>query len=103
MDVLGNFCINDRPIYAAALKEKVNFLDFSVEEVHRLRPVIKWLGLNERYLSNVAEKTSVDESQGIEDPVLAHDLASKSAALAMFVTQLLNQSQSACSQANKTK
>ncbi|PNP81519.1 hypothetical protein FNYG_05194 [Fusarium nygamai] len=85
MNALGDFCINDRPLYAAALKENANFLDFSVEEVHRLRPVIEWLGLTKRYLSNVVtEKTSVDESQGTEDKVLARDIASKSAALAMI-------------------
>ncbi|SCV57582.1 unnamed protein product [Fusarium fujikuroi] len=85
MNVLGDFCINDRPMYAAALKENANFLDFSVEEVYRLRPVIEWLRLTERYLSKlVTEKTSVDESQGVEDKVLAHDIASKAAALAMI-------------------
>ncbi|KAF5687871.1 hypothetical protein FDENT_5161 [Fusarium denticulatum] len=85
MSALGDFCINDRPLYAAALKEKANFLDFSVEELHRLRPVIEWMSLTKRYLSNVVtEKTSVDESQGIEDTVLAHDIASKSAALVMI-------------------
>ncbi|KAF5604362.1 hypothetical protein FPCIR_908 [Fusarium pseudocircinatum] len=87
MNALGDFCINDRPLYAAALKEKANFLDFSVEEVHRLRPVIEWLGVTKRYLSNVVtEKTSVDESQGIEDTVLAHDIASKADALTMIST-----------------
>ncbi|KAF5561292.1 hypothetical protein FNAPI_3731 [Fusarium napiforme] len=85
MNAMGDFWINDRPAYAAALKEHANFLDFSVEEVHRLKPVIEWLGLTKRYLSNVVtEKTSVDESQGTEDTVLAHDIASKSAALAMI-------------------
>nr|RBQ94652.1 hypothetical protein FVER53263_07682 [Fusarium verticillioides] len=85
MNAMGDFCINDRPLYAAALKEQANFLDFSVEEIHRLRPVIEWLSLTKRYLSNVVmEKTSVDESRGTEDMVIAHDIASKSAALAMI-------------------
>ncbi|KAG5763235.1 hypothetical protein H9Q72_008661 [Fusarium xylarioides] len=87
MNVLGDFCINDRPIYAAALKDQANFLNFSVEEIHRLQPVIEWLRLTERYLSRViTEKTTVDGSQGTEDKVLAHDIASKSAALAMIST-----------------
>ncbi|KAG9497442.1 hypothetical protein J7337_010303 [Fusarium musae] len=85
MNAMGDFCINDRPLYAAALKAQANLLDFSVEEIHRLSPVIEWLSLTKRYLSNiVAEKTSVDESQGTEDMVIAHDIASKSAALAMI-------------------
>ncbi|KAJ4052179.1 hypothetical protein NW756_001612 [Fusarium oxysporum] len=85
MSVLGDFCINDRPVYAAALQNKVNFLDFSVEEVHRLEPVIAWLGLTGRYLSkSVTEKTSVDESQGVEDSALAEDISGKAAAFAMI-------------------
>ncbi|KAF4945027.1 hypothetical protein FGADI_12286 [Fusarium gaditjirri] len=89
LSAMGGFHINDLPIYAAALKEKASLLDFSVEEVHRLKPVIEWLGLTERYLSKtVTEKTSVDESQGVEDSDLAQDIAGKAAALTMFVKQL---------------
>ncbi|KAH7178821.1 hypothetical protein DER46DRAFT_676814 [Fusarium sp. MPI-SDFR-AT-0072] len=85
MSMFGDFCINDRPIYAAALQDKVNFLDFSVEEVHRLEPVIAWFRLTEHYLSkSVTEKTSVDESQGVEDSALAEDIADKAAAFAMI-------------------
>ncbi|KAM0437020.1 hypothetical protein ACHAQK_007498 [Fusarium lateritium] len=85
MAVWERFCLNDRPVYAAALKDKANLLDFSVEEVHRLEPVIEWLRLTERYLSkSVTEKTSVDESQGVEDQALSQDIASKAAAFAMI-------------------
>jgi hypothetical protein len=102
MSVLGDFCINDRPVYAAALKDKVNFLDFSVEEVHRLKPVIEWLRLTERYLSkSVTEKTSVDESQRVEDRALTEDIASKAAAFAMFVNT--TDPTNIFSQANETK
>ncbi|KAM0240802.1 hypothetical protein ACHAP5_007837 [Fusarium lateritium] len=87
ISVWEDFCINDRPAYAAAFKDKANFLDFSVEEVHRLKPVIEWLRLTERYLSkSVTEKTSADESQGVEDQALAQDIASKAAAFAMIAT-----------------
>ncbi|KAF5639265.1 hypothetical protein F52700_4117 [Fusarium sp. NRRL 52700] len=91
---LGSFYINDRPIYAAVMKGKANILDFSVEEVHRLKPVIEWLDLTDRYLSKsgtVTEKTSVDESQGVEDKVLTQDIASRADALAMFVKPLILQ------------
>ncbi|EXL91560.1 hypothetical protein NOF04DRAFT_17789 [Fusarium oxysporum II5] len=85
MSILGDFCINDRPVYAAALRDKVNFLDFSVEEVHRLEPVIAWLRLTERYLSkSVTEKTSVDESQGVVESALSNDIAGKAAAFSMI-------------------
>ncbi|KAF4501943.1 hypothetical protein FAGAP_1920 [Fusarium agapanthi] len=90
---LGSFYINDRPIYAAVMKGKANILDFSVEEVHRLKPVIEWLGLTDRYLSKsvtVTEKTSVDESQGVEDNVLMRDIAGKADALAMIAAHFRN-------------
>ncbi|KAF5666548.1 hypothetical protein FCIRC_10136 [Fusarium circinatum] len=99
---LGSFYINDRPIYAAVMKDKANILDFSVEEVHRLKPVIEWLGLTDRYLFKsvtVTEKTSVDESRGVEDKVLTRDIAGKADALAMFVKPL---TLSAPVQANET-
>ncbi|KAF4422223.1 hypothetical protein FACUT_10700 [Fusarium acutatum] len=90
---LGSFYINDRPIYAAAMKGKANILDFSVEEVHRLKPLIEWLDLTDRYLSRsvtVTEKTSVDESQGVEDSVLTRDIVDKADALAMIATHFRN-------------
>ncbi|KAF5246024.1 hypothetical protein FANTH_7114 [Fusarium anthophilum] len=90
---LGSFYINDRPIYAAVMKGKANILDFSLEEVHRLRPVIEWLGLTDRYLSKsvtVTKKTSVDESQGVEDKVLTRNITEKADALAMIAAHFRN-------------
>ncbi|CZR46066.1 uncharacterized protein FPRO_11513 [Fusarium proliferatum ET1] len=90
---LVSFYINDRPMYAAAMKGKASILDFSVEEVHRLKPVIEWLGLTDRYLSKsvtITEKTSVDESQGVEDSVLTRDIAGKADALAIISSHFRN-------------
>ncbi|KAF9772366.1 hypothetical protein IL306_009945 [Fusarium sp. DS 682] len=83
MSALVDFCINDRPVYAAALKDKISFLDFSVEEVHRLKPVIEWFRLGNRYLSNsVTVKATVDETQAVKDTTITQDIISKAAAFA---------------------
>lgn len=77
----GEFCINDRPQYADALKGKVQLLDFTAEEVNRLKPLIEWANLTNRYLSKtVMEKTSVEQSRGVEDKEFAQDIINKAAA-----------------------
>lgn len=81
MTSFGGFCINDRPRYAEALKSKIQLLDFTADEVHRLKPLIEWANLTARYLSkNVTEKTSVEQSQRVEDKEFAQDITNKAAA-----------------------
>ncbi|KAM0380433.1 hypothetical protein ACHAPK_001030 [Fusarium culmorum] len=39
-------------------RDKVTLLDFDMEEIRRLRPLIEWLKLQDRYLSNSVEEDS---------------------------------------------
>ncbi|KAF5675549.1 hypothetical protein FHETE_2546 [Fusarium heterosporum] len=83
MPIHENFSINDRPAYWAVLKDKISFLDFSVEEVYRLKPVIQWLRLTDRYISKTAkEESSIDENHGSKDIDMTLDITSKAAAFA---------------------
>lgn len=53
------FFIADRESLRSAFQSEVRFLDFSLEEVVRLRPFLDWAGLDLRYLSKcVREVTS---------------------------------------------
>ncbi|KAF4995739.1 hypothetical protein FGRMN_4946 [Fusarium graminum] len=83
MPIHEDFSINDRPIYWTVLKDKISFLDFSVEEVHRLKPVIQWLRLTDRYISRRAqEESSIDENYGVKDIDIILDITSKAVAFA---------------------
>ncbi|KAN0122902.1 hypothetical protein V8E51_001228 [Hyaloscypha variabilis] len=78
-----DFAIIDRQNYADVLKNKIKILDFNLDEVRRLRPLIKWAGLTGRYLSrSVVENTVVDDELCIEDENLTYDLARKAGAFA---------------------
>jgi hypothetical protein len=78
---LEDFAIIDRQHYADALKNKIKILDFTLDEVRRLRPLIEWAGLTDRYLSrSVVEQTVVDDERCIEDRHLTRDLARKAGA-----------------------
>uniref|UniRef100_L2FL52 Ino80 chromatin remodeling complex protein n=1 Tax=Colletotrichum fructicola (strain Nara gc5) TaxID=1213859 RepID=L2FL52_COLFN len=53
------FCVIDRESLRSSFKNKVNFLDFTLEQVARLRPFLEWTHLEDRYLSRcVKEITS---------------------------------------------
>ncbi|KAF5497161.1 hypothetical protein CGCS363_v008052 [Colletotrichum siamense] len=53
------FCIIDRESLKYSFRNKVNFLDFTLEQVARLRPFLEWTHLEDRYLSRcVKEITS---------------------------------------------
>ncbi|KAK2046278.1 hypothetical protein LZ31DRAFT_593285 [Colletotrichum somersetense] len=57
--VATEFCIVDRESLRSSFETKVKFLDFTLEQVARLRPFIEWTHLEERYLSRrVKEITS---------------------------------------------
>ncbi|KAM0337889.1 hypothetical protein ACHAPU_011493 [Fusarium lateritium] len=87
MPIYEDFGINDRPLYWAVLKDKISFLDFSAEEIHRLKPVIQWLRLADRYISKtVTEESCIDENQGTKDTDITLDITSKAAAFATIAT-----------------
>jgi hypothetical protein len=57
----SNFSIVDLQKYADAFTKKAMMADFTLTEVHNLRPFIKWLDLENRYLSrSVTEKSRFD-------------------------------------------
>lgn len=61
-----DFAIADRDYLRQRLESKVKILDFNLEEVRRLSPFFKWLGLENRYLSKcVREITSVGDTSGV--------------------------------------
>ena len=56
----GSFAIIDRREYGEAFAGRINILDFSLEEVHSIRPFLLALGLEKRYMSRaVTEHTTV--------------------------------------------
>jgi hypothetical protein len=57
------FFIGDRIDYMAIFEGKVPFLDFSLRETRQLRPLLLFLGLQDRYTS-----AAVKEGTAVEDP-----------------------------------
>ncbi|KAF5680457.1 hypothetical protein FDENT_8396 [Fusarium denticulatum] len=53
-----DFAIGDRDKLKTMFRDKVALLDFEMDEVRRLRPLIEWLGLQDRYLSNSVEEST---------------------------------------------
>lgn len=81
LTALEDFAIIDRQHYADAYKNKIKILDFTLDEVQRLRPLLDWAGLVDCYLSRlVVEQTVVDDKRCIKDRHLTHDLARKASA-----------------------
>lgn len=58
----ADFAIIDREHLAAHFNGRIKVLDYTLEEVRRLKPLLKWAGLQGRYLSVcVREITSVSD------------------------------------------
>ncbi|EXF75687.1 hypothetical protein CFIO01_04620 [Colletotrichum fioriniae PJ7] len=56
---ITEFCIIDREALESSFKSKVKLLDFTLEDVARLRPFLEWMRLQDRYISRcVKEITS---------------------------------------------
>ncbi|RBA17408.1 hypothetical protein FPRO05_02132 [Fusarium proliferatum] len=53
-----DFAIGDRDKLKTMFRDKVALLDFEMEDVRRLRPLIEWLKLQDRYLSNSVEEST---------------------------------------------
>jgi hypothetical protein len=57
------FALLDRKSLSEDFKDQAKFLDFSLDEIRTLQPLIKWARLEERYLSKaVKEISSVDSN-----------------------------------------
>ncbi|KAF5710614.1 hypothetical protein FGLOB1_5378 [Fusarium globosum] len=53
-----DFAIGDRDKLKTMFRDKIALLDFEMEDVRRLRPLIEWLKLQDRYLSNSVEEST---------------------------------------------
>ncbi|KAI0850576.1 hypothetical protein F5Y00DRAFT_232702 [Daldinia vernicosa] len=62
------FGIIDRKKLGDAFYDKVKILDFTVNDVVKLKPLIKWAGLEDRYLSRLVQETSGLDS-GLKTPI----------------------------------
>ncbi|KAM0203989.1 hypothetical protein ACHAPQ_004134 [Fusarium lateritium] len=63
-----DFAIGDRDKLKTVFRDKITVLDFGMEEVRRLRPLIEWLKLQDRYLSCSVEESTFISSDS-ERPV----------------------------------
>ncbi|RBR16331.1 hypothetical protein FVER53590_05926 [Fusarium verticillioides] len=63
-----DFAIGDRDKLKTMFRDKIALLDFEMDEVRRLRPLIEWLGLQYRYLSNSVEESTFISSDS-ERPI----------------------------------
>jgi hypothetical protein len=81
MDRSGDFAIVDRREYGELFKDRINVLDFSLEEVHNLNPFLSGLGLAERYMSQSVWETTTTPSDGTIRERLTNDLRKKAYAI----------------------
>lgn len=93
------FSIRDRENYWEAFNKKVPMLELTLEEVNELGPFLRWMDLENRYLSNrVTERSEFSGTPEECSGNLTRDLRFR--ALALF-RYLLQQLCAFCSYANK--
>lgn len=77
-----DFAIVDNESLADKFRSRIKLLDFSREEVLRLKPFLGWVGLANRYLSAaVRESTSVAEADSRPISTPNHDIKRKAHAI----------------------
>jgi hypothetical protein len=82
------FSITDRQKYHEAFKNEAWILDFSLEEVHELRPFLRWLNLEDRYLSRrVIENSTFGGIDETCSDGLTQDLKFRAKALFRYVSE----------------
>ncbi|KAK2591572.1 hypothetical protein QQS21_010742 [Conoideocrella luteorostrata] len=59
-----DFFIADRATLRQSFAQKVNLLDFTLEEVVQLRPFLQWTGLQERYMSLCVREITMCQDEG---------------------------------------
>ncbi|KAF4331984.1 hypothetical protein FBEOM_14228 [Fusarium beomiforme] len=63
-----DFAIGDRDNLRSKFSDRISLLDFDLEDVHRLRPLFRWLRIQDRYLSKcVMESTAI--SSELQSPI----------------------------------
>jgi hypothetical protein len=80
VDTTRRFAIVDRAGYAGMFRDKVNILEFTLEEVHSVKVLLLGLNLEKRYLSNAATEETESE-EAMADSLLTADLRSKAYAI----------------------
>lgn len=80
------FFVPDRREYEKLFEGKVPILDFSLEEIHALRPFLNGLGVTDRYMSvAVKETTKVQRPSETPSKELSHAFRAKSKAFYRYV------------------
>ncbi|KAF2094595.1 hypothetical protein NA57DRAFT_80394 [Rhizodiscina lignyota] len=81
------FAIADRKEYASIFRDKIDILDFSLDEIHAVRAVLSALGLERQFMSKaVREETKVKDGMPLDS--LTADLRSKAYAICRFAVHL---------------
>jgi hypothetical protein len=80
LDFTKRFAIVDRADYAGMFRDKVNTLEFTLEEVHSVKVLLVGLNLEKQYLSNAATEETESE-EAMADSLLTADLRSKAYAI----------------------
>ncbi|KAE9369740.1 hypothetical protein N431DRAFT_493510 [Stipitochalara longipes BDJ] len=78
----ARFSINDRQPWAKAFGGKLDFLDFNLEEVRRLQPLLSALNVEDRYLSRAVVETSSFQDKGEWSKKRTRQMRSRAHALA---------------------
>lgn len=78
------FVLFDRQGHTETFQGKVASLDFDIEDIRLLRPIIDVLGLASRYTSKLAEKESCAPDAVLE-PTLSKDLRSRAYAIYRYL------------------
>lgn len=86
----NDFAIVDRRPLQEFFQSKVKLFDFSLSEVHKLEPFLRWAGLRSRFLSKVIKEISLvdpDSAYPLSDP--SQNIARRAQALTRYVSTLV--------------
>ena len=84
MSPMDTFAIVDRQKYGDIFTKKVATLDFTLEEIRSIKTFLSALGLDNRYVSHLANETSKVED-AMEGVILSEDFRRRAYALVRYV------------------
>ena len=84
MSPMDTFTIVDRRKYGEIFTGKVAILDFALEEIRSIKTFLSALGLDDRYMSRLANETSEAED-AVEEVTLSEDFRRRAYALVRYV------------------
>jgi hypothetical protein len=79
--IASDFAIVDHTRYAEAFRDCAAFLDFDIEEVRVLHPLLMLFGLEQRLLSRAVKEDALYNGVNIKNEALTEDLRRRSYAL----------------------